>query len=76
MNAKAIRDLVAYDKAVNLRESLRGPVELYEPENGTWNYEFIRGELMLPFLNLGLAILADREPNDKQSLSILATLLK
>ena len=30
----------------------------------------------MPFKNLGFALLADREPNDKQSLSILATLLK
>ena len=41
MNAKAIRDLIANDKAVNLRESLRGPTSLYEPENGLWAYEFL-----------------------------------
>jgi len=76
MNAKAIRDLISNDRAVNLRESLRGPADIYEPENGLWSYEFICGELTPPFKNLGLALLADREPNDKQSLSILATLLK
>ena len=44
-NAKAVRDLIANDKAVNLRESLRGPIDIYEPENGLWRYEFISGEL-------------------------------
>ena len=48
-NAKAIRDLVANDRAVNLRESLRGPIDLYEPENGLWHYEFLSSELSLPF---------------------------
>ena len=76
MNAKAVKDLLENDGSVNLREALRGPVDLQDPDTSLWNYEFLRGNLTLPFQHLGIALLCDREPNDKQSLSILNSILK
>lgn len=39
-NLKAVKDLLEHDKCLNLRESLRGPADIHNPENGLWNYEF------------------------------------
>jgi len=49
------------DKSINLRESLRGPVDQYQPDNGLWQYtySFDAGDLTVPFSNLGLALLCD-----------------
>lgn len=67
-NASAFKDLLKVDSAVNLRESLRGPIELYKV-NGMplkkWFYKFTFPELeqvapmTLPFDTLGLAVLVD-----------------
>lgn len=50
------------DNSINLRESLRGPVDLHQPENGLWQYtySFSSGNLTVPFSNLGLALLCDK----------------
>ena len=61
---------------MNLRESLRGPVEKHNLEGGIWNYEFVKDDLSMPFQSLGFALLADTAANDKQGLSILVSLLK
>ncbi len=49
MNAKAVKDLLENDSSINLREALRGPVDLQDPDTSLWNYEFLRGDLTLPF---------------------------
>ena len=62
-----MRDLLAADKGVNLRQSLRGPKELHGLQsNEPWIYTFKNlgagdesAELSQPFQNLGLAVLAD-----------------
>ena len=74
------------DEAVNLRESIKGPIEQYSDADGkplsSWNYMFEFPEfaedapMTLPFDTLGLAILVDCNASDKQAASaILASLL-
>ena len=64
-NARAVKDLLENDQAVNLRESLKGPKDLYNLENENWIYTFkVPGadevsELSQPFSNLGIALLVD-----------------
>jgi len=79
-NVKAVNDLLSADKCVNLRESMRGPKELHVLEDGNWQYTFKAGQeetVVLPFKNLGMAILADCEhAKDKQAMAVLVALLR
>ena len=62
-NPEAFKDILENDGAVNLRESLQGPIYQHQPDNGQWNYtfQFASGDLTVPFSNLGLALLCDSE---------------
>lgn len=73
-NSNAFKDLLKMDKSVNLRQSLRGPMDQYllnDKPLQIWNYKFTFPELendesmTLPFDTLGLAILVDCHQSDK-----------
>ena len=67
-NPEALKQLIENDKFVNLRESLTGPKDLYSEDKPIkrWVYAFDSpGEIRLQFENLGFALLADCEPNEK-----------
>ena len=49
LNVKAVKDMLEADSSMNLRESLRGPVEKNNLEGGIWNYEFVKDDLSMPF---------------------------
>ena len=72
-----MKDILENDTAVSLRESLRGPVDLHQPDNGQWNYTYTfgSGDLTVPFSNLGLALLCENA-NDPKAREILQLLIK